>query len=381
MAKATVCGLIVSVREDIQQILLTKRAVDPFSKRWALPGGHIEERERAADAVIREVKEETGLAFTPHFFMYNDEIFPERNFHAVVVVFVGSATGAVKTSDGEVSEWRWFALSEALEMDLAFNHREIILSYALSKEEPSELELNGIITEFGALRDEMNTIFNTRIWGVATYLILVAGVAASSSKIGYSVGALFLIYAAIPFILHTATREISRIRLASYIREVLEKQHPGLKWETSVRRWRKVFYREDERRGYVTRFLHVVALSGINVVIPLIVFVGPLVSEDLSGMATKHHRWLYWGFGGLGVFLVILSFGWFLGVYARAGAYDKEFAQLRIDMLISSIRDGERARIAKRHLRKAVRGRAGGRRKKRPPAEQEGTVVSSNSTP
>ena len=43
-------------------VLLIKRGTPPLEDQWSLPGGRIEWGERAADAALRELKEETGCA-------------------------------------------------------------------------------------------------------------------------------------------------------------------------------------------------------------------------------------------------------------------------------------------------------------------------------
>jgi 8-oxo-dGTP diphosphatase len=43
-----------------EDVLLVKRGKPPLEDRWSLPGGRIEWGERAADAALRELKEETG---------------------------------------------------------------------------------------------------------------------------------------------------------------------------------------------------------------------------------------------------------------------------------------------------------------------------------
>jgi 8-oxo-dGTP diphosphatase len=110
--------------------LLTRRNVEPFKGLWCLPGGHIDRFEPAKKAVIRELREETGLVFSPQFLGYFDETIPERDIHAVVLAFAGEAQGSLAPSESEVSEIAWFSLREARSLHLAFTHNEILDAYA-----------------------------------------------------------------------------------------------------------------------------------------------------------------------------------------------------------------------------------------------------------
>ncbi len=49
---------VVCLRGD--EVLLIKRGTPPLEDSWSLPGGRIEWGERAIDAALRELKEETG---------------------------------------------------------------------------------------------------------------------------------------------------------------------------------------------------------------------------------------------------------------------------------------------------------------------------------
>jgi 8-oxo-dGTP diphosphatase len=45
-----------------REVLLVERGSGALKGRWSPPGGHIEAGERARDAAVREVREETGVA-------------------------------------------------------------------------------------------------------------------------------------------------------------------------------------------------------------------------------------------------------------------------------------------------------------------------------
>jgi 8-oxo-dGTP diphosphatase len=130
MPEATVAGIVTSLFNGAQQILLTRRAFGVYKDYWCLPGGHIEPDEKACDAVMREVKEETGLDFTAQFFAIFDEIIPEKAIHAVVCVYRGAGTGQLALELAEVSESGWYTPEEALALPLAFDHHSILQAYA-----------------------------------------------------------------------------------------------------------------------------------------------------------------------------------------------------------------------------------------------------------
>lgn len=49
------------VRDDRGRLLLVRRGQEPGLGQWSIPGGRVEPGESAAEAVAREVEEETGL--------------------------------------------------------------------------------------------------------------------------------------------------------------------------------------------------------------------------------------------------------------------------------------------------------------------------------
>ncbi|MEA3430793.1 MAG: NUDIX domain-containing protein [Nanoarchaeota archaeon] len=118
----TVAAIIVKENE----ILLEKRAIEPFKGLWVLPGGHANKDEDVEKAVIREVHEETGLEFfNINFVKQFPEQFPEIKWQGIVYVFVGDAKGDLKM-DKESSELRFIHLEEIDQLEMGFDHKKII---------------------------------------------------------------------------------------------------------------------------------------------------------------------------------------------------------------------------------------------------------------
>ena len=133
MPNTTAAAVITRIQEGNEEVLLTRRAYPPFQGMWCIPGGHIETQVTAKEAIVREVKEETGLDFSGKFFMYSEEIHPDLGIHNVALVFAGTATGTVPNRSEEVTEFAWVPLEKAVGMELAFRHSGILEDYLRKK--------------------------------------------------------------------------------------------------------------------------------------------------------------------------------------------------------------------------------------------------------
>ncbi|MBO0806590.1 MAG: NUDIX domain-containing protein [Nocardiopsaceae bacterium] len=61
-----VIGCVGAVIKDADgRLLLIRRGHEPSKGLWSLPGGRIEDGETDAEALIREIAEETGLSVVP----------------------------------------------------------------------------------------------------------------------------------------------------------------------------------------------------------------------------------------------------------------------------------------------------------------------------
>ncbi len=58
---ALTADLVVLTALSPREVLLIQRKKEPFAKKWALPGGFVEDGETLAEAARRELLEETGV--------------------------------------------------------------------------------------------------------------------------------------------------------------------------------------------------------------------------------------------------------------------------------------------------------------------------------
>jgi 8-oxo-dGTP diphosphatase len=95
-----------------ESILLVERGKQPLKGFWSIPGGLLEIGEHLADAVVREVQEETGLNVKP---LHVVEIFErilrdtkgEPEYHYVLVDYLCKVTGGDLKAADDAAKVEW----------------------------------------------------------------------------------------------------------------------------------------------------------------------------------------------------------------------------------------------------------------------------------
>jgi ADP-ribose pyrophosphatase YjhB (NUDIX family) len=85
--KVRVTGIVI----ENSQLLLINQDVDN-KRSWSLPGGTLEEHETLKDALIREMKEETGLIVKLGKLLYICDLIDDSN-HVIHITFLATVSG------------------------------------------------------------------------------------------------------------------------------------------------------------------------------------------------------------------------------------------------------------------------------------------------
>ena len=100
---------IVCLRGD--EVLLIRRGTPPRQGEWSLPGGRIEPGERAIDAALRELREETGVeAEITGLIDVVDGVFPEAGSHYVLIDYAARWLSGEPLAGDDALEARFVAL-------------------------------------------------------------------------------------------------------------------------------------------------------------------------------------------------------------------------------------------------------------------------------
>ena len=120
----TVRGII---KNDNGEILIVKRhpksRTDP--EMWELPGGKVEKAEHFADALVREIKEETNLDVSVGDFaeaVQNDYMHKRT---VQLMMYLCDVEGEVKISE-EHTDWMWASLEKIRGLEISTSLKKML---------------------------------------------------------------------------------------------------------------------------------------------------------------------------------------------------------------------------------------------------------------
>jgi len=141
-------GVVGAIIEKEGKILLVKEAKKKRDTgKWNHPAGWIELGEDPIEGVKREVKEETGLDFTPThilgiYSLVRKDLKPIH--HPIKIIFIGDISDEeTKELSDDVSEKKWFTPEEIENMDSNtlrdLDIKQMVKDYFEGKRYPLEL--------------------------------------------------------------------------------------------------------------------------------------------------------------------------------------------------------------------------------------------------
>jgi ADP-ribose pyrophosphatase YjhB (NUDIX family) len=119
------------VKDDQGRLLLIKRGHAPGAGLWSLPGGRIEPGETDTEALVREMREETGLVIDPGRLIgtvrrpaRDGAVFDIRDYAATV-------TGGTLRPGDDAADARWVDDRELKALPITEGLVEILTSWGV----------------------------------------------------------------------------------------------------------------------------------------------------------------------------------------------------------------------------------------------------------
>jgi 8-oxo-dGTP diphosphatase len=131
ISRSPLLGVGAVIWNDKREVVLIRRGKQPRRDQWSIPGGHLEWGESVHDAVLREVREETGLSVeiaglidVVDLVSRNDA--GEATRHYVLIDFAARVLDGELRAGSDALEARWVPYSRLDDYALWSETRRII---------------------------------------------------------------------------------------------------------------------------------------------------------------------------------------------------------------------------------------------------------------
>ena len=126
--KLAVDAIVFGYQNNQLYVLLIKQKYGLLKNKWALPGGFVKDHEKLSQAVIRELKEETGIKVKTleQLYTFGDDLKRDPRCRVVSVAYFGTVYPKELNilAGTDAVDVNWFAINE--QPKLAFDHKKII---------------------------------------------------------------------------------------------------------------------------------------------------------------------------------------------------------------------------------------------------------------
>jgi 8-oxo-dGTP diphosphatase len=114
-----------------ERVVLIRRGKEPLRGRWVVPGGTVELGETLEEALVREMREETGLAVTPREVLTVFDRIDRREgrvqYHYVIVDYLCDPEGGEARAGSDAEAIALVTRDELADYDLPPKALEVIL--------------------------------------------------------------------------------------------------------------------------------------------------------------------------------------------------------------------------------------------------------------
>ncbi|HEY6274895.1 MAG TPA: NUDIX domain-containing protein [Streptosporangiaceae bacterium] len=113
------------------RLLLVRRGHEPEAGRWSLPGGRVQPGESDEQAVVREVREETGLVVTPGRLVGSVERPGPAGAVYDIYDYAATVSGGRLGAGDDAADVRWIGQDELAGLTLTTGLAETLAAWGV----------------------------------------------------------------------------------------------------------------------------------------------------------------------------------------------------------------------------------------------------------